>query len=152
MFTMTKLHKRRLLFVMISLVGLAIAIGLILYALRTQANYYFTPYQIAHGAVHDDQTIRAGGMVVKHSLKQQKDSLSITFKITDFNSTIDVAYTGIVPDLFKEGTGVVVTGKWLNHTFMAEQILAKHDENYMPPDVVATLKAQGKLPLTPPKD
>lgn len=140
--TLTKLHKKRLTVVMLGVLGFALAIGLILYALRVQANYYFTPSQLINGAVQDDSTVKAGGVVVKHSLLRQKDSLNMSFKVTDFKQTIAVAYTGITPDLFREGTGVIVTGQWHAGVFKASQILAKHDENYMPPEVAATLKSQ----------
>jgi cytochrome c-type biogenesis protein CcmE len=142
MMTLTKLHKKRLMFVMLGLLGFALAISLILYALRVQANYYYTPSQLVSGAAQPDSTIKAGGLVVKHSLVRHKDSLNISFKVTDLKQTINVLYSGMTPDLFREGTGVVVTGQWKNGVFMASQILAKHDENYMPPDVAATLKAK----------
>jgi cytochrome c-type biogenesis protein CcmE len=127
------------------LFGVSVALGLILYALRAQTDYFYTPALIASGAAPSDQRIRAGGMVVKGSLKKPTDSLNVSFQITDFKSTVNVQYTGILPDLFKEGSGVVGTGKLHNGVFVAEEILAKHDEKYMPPDVTAALKDQGRL-------
>ncbi len=137
-------RKRQLIAILLGVSGVAIALGLILYALRAQTDYFYTPAQIASGAAPSDHRIKAGGMVVKGSLKKQTDSLRVSFQMTDFKATVDVQYTGILPDLFKEGSGVVATGQLQNGVFVAEQILAKHDENYMPPDVSAALKAQGR--------
>ncbi len=147
-------RKRQLIVILLGLLGVAIALGLILYALRAQTDYFYTPDQIASHAAPSDKRIKAGGMVVKGSLHKATDSLAVSFQITDFKSTVDVQYTGILPDLFKEGSGVVATGELKNGVFVAEQILAKHDENYMPPDVTAALKAQGRLAngdLAPPR-
>jgi cytochrome c-type biogenesis protein CcmE len=138
-------RKRKLIIVLLGLLGVSVALGLILYALRAQTDYFYTPAQIASGVAPSDQRIRAGGMVVKGSLKKPTDSLNVSFQITDFKSTVDVQYTGILPDLFKEGSGVVGTGKLHNGVFVAEEILAKHDEKYMPPDVTAALKDQRRL-------
>ncbi|AXI02889.1 cytochrome c maturation protein CcmE [Aquirhabdus parva] len=142
---MNIVRKRRLMIVIFALFGLCVAIALILYALRAQTDYFYTPAQIASGAAPSNKRIKAGGMVVKGSLKKQIDSLSVSFQITDFKSTVDVRYTGILPDLFKEGSGVVGTGEMHDGVFFADEILAKHDENYMPPDVTAALKAQGRM-------
>ncbi|WP_410209143.1 cytochrome c maturation protein CcmE [Aquirhabdus sp.] len=142
---MNATRKRRLMIVILALLGLCVAIALILYALRAQTDYFYTPAQIASGAAPSNKRIKAGGMVVKGSLKKQIDSLSVSFQITDFKSTVGVRYTGILPDLFKEGSGVVGTGEMHDGFFFADEILAKHDENYMPPDVTAALKAQGRL-------
>lgn len=138
-------RKRKLIVLLSGLIGISVALGLILYALRAQSDYFYTPAQIASGAAPNDQRIRAGGMVVKGSLIKSTDSLNVRFQITDFKSIVDVEYTGILPDLFKEGSGVVGTGKLHNGVFVAEEILAKHDEKYMPPDVTAALKDQGRL-------
>lgn len=138
-------RKRKLIVVLLGLLGVSIALGLILYSLRAQTDYFYSPAQIASGAAPSDQRIKAGGMVVKGSLKRQADSLDVSFQITDFKSTVDVRYSGILPDLFKEGSGVVATGKLQHGVFIAEEILAKHDEKYMPPDVTAALKDQGRL-------
>lgn len=138
-------RKRKLIVVLLGLLGVSVALDLILYALRAQTDYFYTPAQIASGAAPSDQRIKAGGMVVKGSLKRQPDSLKVSFQITDFKSTVDVQYTGILPDLFKEGSGVVATGQLHHGVFVAEEILAKHDEKYMPPDVTAALKEQGRL-------
>lgn len=138
-------RKRHLLMILLGLFGVAVALGLILYALRAQTDYFYTPAQIASHIAPSNQRIKAGGMVVKGSLHKATDTLNVRFQITDFKSTVEVQYTGILPDLFKEGSGVVATGQLQGGVFVAEQILAKHDENYMPPDVSAALKAQGRL-------
>jgi cytochrome c-type biogenesis protein CcmE len=138
-------RKRRLIVLLLAVSGIAVALALILYALRAQTDYFYTPAQIATGVAPVDKRIKAGGMVVKGSLHQSTDSLAVSFQITDFKSTVSVRYSGILPDLFKEGSGVVATGTLQGGVFQAEQILAKHDENYMPPDVSAALKAQGRL-------
>ncbi len=138
-------RRRQLAVILLGVLGVAIALGLILYALRAQTDYFYTPDQIASGAAPHDKRIKAGGMVVKGSLSKATDALDARFQITDFKSTVRVQYNGILPDLFKEGSGVVATGRLHDGVFIAEQILAKHDENYMPPDVTAALKAQGRL-------
>ncbi len=139
-------RKRHLIWILIALTGIAVATGLILYALRAQTDYFFAPADFAAGKVPENQRIRAGGMVVKGSVERSTSSLEVRFKITDFKSTVPVQYTGILPDLFAENSGVVGTGQWVNGVFVAEEILAKHDENYMPPEVNKALKAQGRLP------
>lgn len=139
-------RKRQLIWLTIILVTVATATGLILYSLRAQTDYFYAPAQIAAGEAPEAKRIRAGGMVVRGSLEKLPNSLDVHFKITDFKATVPVHYNGILPDLFKENSGVVATGEWRNGVFEAEEILAKHDENYMPPDVSAALKAQGKLP------
>jgi cytochrome c-type biogenesis protein CcmE len=138
-------RKQKLLIMILGMLGVSVALGLIFYALRAQTDYFYTPAQIASGAAPTDQRIRAGGMVVKGSLKKATDSLRVSFQITDFKSTTHVTYTGILPDLFQEGSGVVGTGKLKDGVFVASEILAKHDEKYMPPDVTAALKDQGRL-------
>jgi cytochrome c-type biogenesis protein CcmE len=145
MMRMNAKRQRKLIVLLLGLLGVSAAAALILYSLRAQTDYFYTPAQIAGGAAPNDKRIKAGGMVVKGSLKRQPDSLSVNFQMTDFKSTVNVRYTGILPDLFKEGSGVVGTGVIHDGVFVAEEILAKHDEKYMPPDVTAALKAQGRL-------
>jgi len=145
MMRMNAKRQRKLIVVLLGLLGVSVAAALILYSLRAQTDYFYTPAQIASGAAPNDKRIKAGGMVVKGSLKRQKDSLNVSFQLTDFHSTVNVSYSGILPDLFKEESGVVGTGVMHDGVFVAEEILAKHDEKYMPPDVTAALKAQGRL-------
>jgi cytochrome c-type biogenesis protein CcmE len=134
------------------LAGLAIAVGLTTYALRQNINLFYDPTQIAAGEAPLDTRIRAGGMVEEGSVKRDPDSLKVEFRVTDYNKSVSVEYVGILPDLFAEGQGVVAMGHMQpDGRFVADQVLAKHDENYMPPEVSDSLekveamkKAQGE--------
>ena len=121
-------------------VGCTIATGLALLALRENINLFFSPSQIVAGTAPSNTTIRLGGMVVSGSI-QRGDNLGVTFVLTDLAEQVTVAYEGILPDLFREGQGIVTQGK-LDSTgrFLAEQVLAKHDETYMPPEVNDALR------------
>ena len=121
-------------------VGCTIASGLALLALRENINLFFSPSQIVDGTAPSNTTIRLGGMVVSGSI-QRGDNLGVTFVLTDLAEQVTVAYEGILPDLFREGQGIVTQGK-LDSTgrFLAEQVLAKHDETYMPPEVNDALR------------
>ena len=138
---MHPIRKKRLTIVLFLLVGLAIAVGLTTYALRQNINLFYDPTQISAGEAPVDVRIRAGGMVEEGSVLRDPDSLMVEFKVTDFNASVPVQYTGILPDLFAEGQGVVAMGR-LNESgrFVADQVLAKHDENYMPPEVKDALE------------
>ena len=122
------------------MVGCTIATGLTLLALRENINLFFSPSQIVDGTAPSNTTIRLGGMVVAGSI-QRGDNLGVTFVLTDLAEQVTVAYEGILPDLFREGQGIVTQGK-LDSTgrFLAEQVLAKHDETYMPPEVNDALR------------
>ena len=122
------------------MVGCTIATGLALLALRENINLFFSPSQIIEGTAPSNTTIRLGGMVVAGSI-QRGDNLGVTFVLTDLAEQVTVAYEGILPDLFREGQGIVTQGK-LDSTgrFLAEQVLAKHDETYMPPEVNDALR------------
>ena len=132
-------RKKHLLWILASLAMLAVAVALVLYALRNQANYYYNPYQISQGQAPEGKRIKAGGMVVAGSVHRGTDPLTIKFAITDYKATVPVEYTGVLPDLFKEGSGMVGTGMMQGKVFVASEILAKHDENYMPPEVAKSL-------------
>ena len=121
-------------------VGCTIATGLALLALRENINLFFSPSQIVDGTAPSNTTIRLGGMGVSGSI-QRGDNLGVTFVLTDLAAQVTVAYEGILPDLFREGQGIVTQGK-LDSTgrFLAEQVLAKHDETYMPPEVNDALR------------
>ncbi|MBB3141997.1 cytochrome c maturation protein CcmE [Halomonas organivorans] len=140
-------RKQRLL-VILGLVALAaVAVGLTLYALRSNINLFFSPVQIAEGQAPLERQIRAGGMVKEGSVARDPDSLDVAFTVTDYVEDLEVRYSGILPDLFREGQGVVVVGRlqpdgWLR----ADQVLAKHDENYMPPEVAQALEDAGYSP------
>jgi len=140
-------RKKRLILIVCLLAGLGVAVGLVLYALKQNINLFYSPSQIEAGAPPSGARIRAGGMVVKGSVHRDPDSLKVTFDITDFKATVPVTYIGILPDLFREGQGIVALGRMGPHgTFHADQVLAKHDEKYMPPEVSAELKKAGIKP------
>jgi len=137
-------RKRKLIMFLLILSILGSATGLVLYALEQNINLFYTPTQIAGGNAPFNKVIRAGGMVVKGSVVRGGD-LSVQFQITDYQHTVDVTYRGILPDLFREEQGIVALGRLLdNNHFNAREILAKHDENYMPPEVKAALARAGK--------
>jgi cytochrome c-type biogenesis protein CcmE len=125
--------------------ALAVALGLVLNAFQSNLVFFFTPSQIVSGEAPKGKTFRLGGMVEEGSLKREGNSTSMTFRVTDTAKTITVSYTGILPDLFKEGKGVVAQGKVTDTgQFQASEVLAKHDENYMPPEAAEALKKAGK--------
>ncbi|MDX1458301.1 MAG: cytochrome c maturation protein CcmE [Marinobacter sp.] len=141
---MHPLRKKRLTIILFLLAGVGVAVGLTTYALRQNINLFYDPSQIAAGEAPTDVRIRAGGMVEQGSVLRAGQDLTVQFRVTDFASSVPVQYTGILPDLFAEGQGVVAVGRLdANGTFMAEQVLAKHDENYMPPEVSDALKKAG---------
>lgn len=148
---MHPIRKKRLTIVLFLLVGVSVAVGLTTYALRQNINLFYDPSQIAAGEAPVDVRIRAGGMVEEGSVLRDSDSLRVEFKVTDFTSSVLMEYTGILPDLFAEGQGVVAMGRLDgNGRFVADQVLAKHDENYMAPEVNEALeKAAGKRASMP---
>lgn len=138
---MNKVRQKKMMWVMATLFGAIVAVALIIYAIGEQTDYFYDATAIAEGKAPEDKRIRAGGMVVAGSVKRDKDDpLKVQFVITDFKNTTPVSYQGVLPDLFAENSGVVATGKLQNGTFVASEVLAKHDENYMPPEVAKTLK------------
>lgn len=150
-------RKQRLLIVISLVMGVSLAAGLLFYALRDNLNLFYPPAEIVAGKAPVGKHIRIGGMVEKGSVKRGKDNLHVEFRVTDFQDTIVVHYTGILPDLFAENAGVVAAGQLeKDGTFTASEVLAKHDEKYMPPEVADTLKKQhegnkqggGQLPET----
>lgn len=136
-----KARHKRMTFIVVGLAGLAVAAGLVLNALNSNLALYISPTDVLAGQAPKDKAFRLGGMVVKGSLERQTDGLTVHFKVTDNANTIPVAFTGILPDLFQEGQGVVAQGKMnTDGMFKASEVLAKHDENYMPPQVADMLK------------
>ena len=134
--------KRRVQVIALAAVALIVATGLIGYAMRDGINFFRAPAQVAENPPGPKEVFRIGGLVEEGSLVRGQGK-TITFKVTDGAAAIPVHYTGLLPDLFKEGKGVVATGRLENGVFQASEILAKHDENYMPKEVVDALKAQG---------
>ncbi|MCG3871692.1 cytochrome c maturation protein CcmE [Psychrobacter sp. Ps7] len=150
---MNAVRRKKLMWVMFTLAGAAIAVVLVLYAIGQQTDYYFDATAIAQGEAPQDKRIRAGGMVVAGSVQRAEDNpLNVEFAITDFQSTVPVTYQGILPDLFAENSGVVATGKMQGDTFVAGEVLAKHDENYMPPEVAKSMKENNRSGVVPPSE
>jgi cytochrome c-type biogenesis protein CcmE len=138
---MNKIHKRRLYYLGLFALGLSLAAGLILYALKQNINVFLTPAQLANTHFATDYHFRLGGMVKKNSIVRDKNSLSVKFIVSDLKSEVSVQYLGVLPDLFREGSGMIAEGS-LNAQgiFIATQVLAKHDENYMPKNVYQALR------------
>ncbi len=137
-------RKQRLIFVVILLVGFSGAAALGLYAMKQNIMLFHTPSEIISGDIPKEKMFRIGGLVVEGSVVKGGDGLTTEFSLTDTTETVPVRYTGLLPDLFREGQGIVAQGK-LNEkgVFVAQEVLAKHDENYMPPEVAAALKESG---------
>ncbi|KGP63190.1 cytochrome C biogenesis protein CcmE [Legionella norrlandica] len=137
---MTPVRRRKLFILLFALSILSVVAALVLYALRQNISLFYTPTQVVSGGAPVKHLIRVGGMVEENSIVRSKRGLKVQFKITDFENTIVVTYSGILPDLFREGQGIVAEGEVIdNHHFSAVQVLAKHDANYMPPEVKAAL-------------
>ena len=140
-------RRQRLVLVGLLVAGVGIAVGLALLALQENINLFFSPSQVVAGEAPVGSPFRLGGMVVDGSVSRVNQSLEIRFDLTDTANTVTVAYTGILPDLFREGQGIVAQGSVNdNGLFTATQVLAKHDETYMPPEVIDALdkaKAMG---------
>jgi len=147
-----KARQKRLIFVGLAIVGVGAAATMALSALQSNIAYFFSPSQVMANEQPRDTVFRVGGLVVKNTLKRQPDGLTVRFDVTDNAATVPVSYTGILPDLFGEGQGVVARGRMgPDGTFVAEEVLAKHDESYMPPEVADTLKtahAEGMVQAT----
>ena len=142
---MNALRKKRLLVIAAIVAGVSIAASLALSALKENINLFYTPTQIASGEAPQGTRIRAGGMVVEHSLHRSADSLDVSFAVTDFNRSVTIHYRGILPDLFREGQGIVALGTLgADGAVVADEVLAKHDEKYMPPEVSKALKDSGR--------
>lgn len=144
-------RKQKLMLIGLMVGGLSLAIGLTLYALSSNINLFYAPTQIMAGEAPEGVEIRAGGMVVEGSVERDTQSMKVRFAVTDYNQEIWINYEKILPDLFREGQGVVAVGR-LNEQgeLVASQILARHDENYMPPEVAEALKLAGEMPAAAP--
>jgi cytochrome c-type biogenesis protein CcmE len=138
-------RKQRLYVILGLVAGLGVAVGLVMYALSQNINLFFTPTQLAGGKAPEAQLIRVGGMVAEGTVARDPQSLQVAFDVTDFENHVRVTYTGILPDLFREGQGVVVQGRMAGGELKATEVLAKHDENYMPPEVTEALRQSGQL-------
>ena len=139
---MKRKHKR-LTFVGLGLCLLAVAAALVLTAFEENIVFFHSPTDIVEGKVKIDRRVRLGGLVETGSVQKQADAVT-AFAITDGANSVKVTYKGILPDLFREGQGVVTEGRLIAGVFKAEEVLAKHDENYMPPEVADALKKSGQ--------
>jgi len=133
----------------VMLCGVAAAAAFGVNAFRDNIMLFHSPSDVVAGAVNPGKAFRVGGMVVDGSVERNQDSLEVHFELTDYDKTIPVTFSGILPDLFREGQGIVAMGAMDNAgTFEASEVLAKHDENYMPPEVADALERAGKMPGT----
>jgi cytochrome c-type biogenesis protein CcmE len=146
---MTPTRRRRLIVISLIVGAVAIAATLTIFALQQNMTYLFSPSEVEEGHAPKDARFRLGGVVEEKSIQRASDSLKVDFVVTDRFRTIPVEYTGILPDLFREGQSVVATGAMQNGHFVATEVLAKHDESYMPPEVAdAIAKAKAKAVQT----
>lgn len=142
---MNPVRKKRLFIILAILAGVGIAVALALSALQQNINLFYTPTQIAAGEAPEGTRIRAGGMVEEGSVQRTNDSLTVSFRVTDYAHAVTIRFQGILPDLFREGQGIVALGRMnADGILIADEVLAKHDENYMPPEVTQALEQSGK--------
>jgi len=139
-------RQKRMALVLSIVAGVSVAAWLGMQAFRSNVMFFFDPSQIVAGAAPAGERFRLGGMVEKGSVVKTAGTLDIQFLVTDFKHTVPVKYSGILPDLFREGQGVVAHGRMQSGTFVADEILAKHDEKYMPPEVARSLKDKPPAP------
>jgi cytochrome c-type biogenesis protein CcmE len=141
---MLTLRAKRFIWVAVGIATLAVAVALVLRAFNSNLVFFFTPTEVSQNKAPKDRTFRIGGLVTEGSVQRKPDGLTVAFMVTDTMQSIPVRYTGILPDLFKEGKGVVAQGKiGSDGVFAASEVLAKHDENYMPPEAAEALKRAG---------
>jgi len=148
---MTPARRKRLVLVLGIVAGVGLAAFLATQAFRSNVMFFFDPTEVAAGKPPQGERFRLGGMVVKGSLVKTPGSLDVKFEVTDFKSTVPVTYDKILPDLFREGQGVVAHGRMHDGVFVADEVLAKHDEKYMPPEVAKSLKDHPPPPSAPAK-
>ena len=143
-------RKQRLILISLMVIGTCVATAFALKSFNENLMYFFSTTDVVAGKAPKEALFRLGGMVVKGSVERPGNGMTVRFKLTDFSKEVPVEYTGILPDLFREGQGIVAHGKLNGQgVFVAEEVLAKHDENYMPPEVKSSLKqkatTEGKL-------
>jgi cytochrome c-type biogenesis protein CcmE len=144
---MTPKRRKRLAIVVLMLVGIGVAVGLALNAFQQNLLFFFSPSQVAAGEAPKERAFRIGGLVTKGSVQRQSDGLTVRFVVTDMVHSTPITYKGILPDLFREGQGIIAQGRMREDgMFVATEVLAKHDENYMPPEVADALKTAGVKP------
>jgi cytochrome c-type biogenesis protein CcmE len=142
-----KPKNQRLVLVLAAVLALIAAALLAMWGLRSQASYFYTPADVAAGKAHEGDAMRLGGMVERGSISRLPDGVTIHFLLTDGEAATPVVFRGIPPDLFREGSGAVAEGRMVEGTFIADSILAKHDERYMPPEL-GNLSAEHKAAKT----
>jgi cytochrome c-type biogenesis protein CcmE len=142
-------RQKRMTLVFGIIAGVSVAGALALSAFRQNVTFFFDPTQVVSGEVPAGERFRLGGMVTKGSVQRAPGSLEVRFVVTDLKHDIAVSYTGVLPDLFREGQGVVAHGRMTGATFVADEVLAKHDEKYMPPEVARSLKKRQGESTTP---
>ena len=145
-------RQRRFLFIGLGLAAVSIATALVLNALNSNVMFFYSPSQVQAGEAPRQAAFRLGGLVESGSLKRGADGLEMSFIVTDGAHSIPVTYRGLLPDLFREGKGVVVSGRMNDKGFTATEVLAKHDENYMPPEAADALKKAGHKAGSPAKE
>ena len=139
---MTPKRRNRVILIVLVLAGVGVAVGFALKAFNENLMFFYQPSQVIAGEAPAGRLIRVGGLVTNGSVERQPDGLTVQFSVTDNIETIRIQYTGILPDLFREGQGIIARGRLGDdRLFIAEEVLAKHDENYMPPEVADALKA-----------
>lgn len=144
---MTPRRRQRLILVSLMLAGVGVAVAFGVSAFRQNLMLFHSPSDVAAGAVESGRPFRVGGMVVDDSVRRDGQTLAVAFDVTDHAETVTVSYEGILPDLFREGQGIVAMGALdVSGTFVATEVLAKHDENYMPPEVAEALEKAGRMP------
>ena len=136
-------RRRRLLWILVLIAGIGLAVGLASYALRQNINLFYTPSQLLAKEAPEGTRIQVGGLVVQGSLQRSPNSLAVRFALSDLKKTVMVDYEGILPDLFREGQGIIANGRWQDGVVKADEVLAKHDENYMPPQVKSAIEEAG---------
>ncbi|HFD80664.1 MAG TPA: cytochrome c maturation protein CcmE [Gammaproteobacteria bacterium] len=148
-------RKKRLYLVLLMVVGIGVAVGFALNAFNQNLMFFYSPSEVAAGKAPAAHAFRLGGLVTEGSVQRQANGLTVRFDVTDNAKTVTVEYTGILPDLFREGQGIVAHGQLRSDgVFVADEVLAKHDENYMPPEVAKALEEaheEGKASMPPGK-
>ncbi len=140
-----KRKRRRLYTVLIGMATLGVAAALVLTALRDEVVFFYSPTELAERPPASDMRLRIGGLVEEDSVRRADDGVTTNFRVTDLTTAVSVSFTGVLPDLFREGQGVVVEGSLAaGGVFVASGVLAKHDETYMPPEVAEALKKSGQ--------
>lgn len=143
-----KPRHKRLILVLVALAFLGLGATFVLKAFRSNLVFFYTPTEVFAGQVPQGQAFRIGGMVLEDSLQRNEDGVTVRFAVTDTMENVPVQYTGILPDLFQEGKGVVAQGRMNKQgIFVADQVLAKHDENYMPPEAAEALERARKIKM-----